>query len=145
MAKDNLDRFVGYLNQRIFEDLKKAYSPQVVKRFYHLRNVGVLEDANGYARVNGSCGDTMEIWLKINKEKIARANFMTDGCGPSIVCGSMVTELAVNKTLEEALDIQKEDVLKALGGLPEESAHCASLAAQTLHEAIDDYFRRNSS
>jgi len=145
MAEDNLDRFVGNLNQRIFEDLKRAYSPQVVKRFYHPRNLGVLEDSNGHARVKGSCGDTMEIWLKIGKKKIARANFMTDGCGPSIVCGSMVTELAEDKTLEEALDIQKDDVLMALGGLPEESAHCASLAAQTLHEAIDDYFRRNFS
>ena len=81
----------------------------------------------------------MEIYLKVRDDKITNASFWTDGCGPSIASGSMVTELAKGKTVLEARRISKQDVLDALDGLPEESLHCALLAADTLKEAIKDY------
>ena len=103
------------------------------------RNLGDMSDADGFGRVTGSCGDTMEIWLKVNSGTIADASFMTDGCGTSIASGSMVTELAKGRSVSEARRISQQDVLSALGGLPKESEHCALLAADTLKEAIRDY------
>jgi len=81
----------------------------------------------------------MEIWLKVNNDTISDASFMTDGCGTTIASGSMVTEMAKGRTVFQALKIVQQDVLNALGGLPEESQHCALLAASTLKEAVKDY------
>lgn len=117
----------------------ESYSEIVVDYALNPRNVGNLEDADGFARITGPCGDTMEIWLRVRNDIIAEATFMTDGCGTTIVSGSMVTELAKGKSTGQALAIGQQDVLNALGGLPEESQHCALLAANTLREAIKDY------
>jgi nitrogen fixation NifU-like protein len=103
------------------------------------RNLGDMEDADGFARVTGPCGDTMEIWLRAKNGDLTDATFLTDGCGTSIASGSMVTEMAKGKNITEAQKISQQDVLSALGGLPEESQHCALLAADTLKEAIRNY------
>ena len=116
-----------------------VYSDTVIDRAHHPRNLGALEGANGFARITGPCGDTMEIWLQVRDSVIHEATFTTDGCGTSIASGSMVTELALGKKVREALQIRQSDVLDALGGLPEDSRHCAFLAANTLGEAIRDY------
>ena len=81
----------------------------------------------------------MEIYLRVGDGKIINASFWTDGCGPSIASGSMATEMAKQATVGEAQRISQQDVLTALGGLPEESEHCALLAANTLKDAIKDY------
>ena len=119
--------------------LRESYSEIVIDHASNPRNVGMKEDADGFARITGPCGDTMEIWLKVRNDIIAEATFMTDGCGTTIVAGSMVTELARGKSAGQALAIGQQDVLNALSGLPEESQHCALLAANTLREAIKDY------
>jgi len=103
------------------------------------RNLGVMPDADGFGSVLGPCGDTMEIWLKVDDDIIATATFMTDGCGTSIASGSMVTEMARGMSIRNAQHISQADVLEALGGLPDESKHCALLAADTLKAAIRDY------
>lgn len=123
----------------IKQEMRKIYSEAAVEHSMNPRNLGELEDTDGFARVTGPCGDTMSIWLKVNGNTIINASFMTDGCGTSIASGSMVTEMAKGKTLSEARKISQEDVLNDLGGLPEESEHCALLAANTLKEAIRDY------
>jgi len=127
------------LQQLILEDARKVYSETTIDRFMNPRNLGELEDADGFGRVTGSCGDTMEIWLKVKDGTIAQATFLTDGCGTSIASGSMTTEMAKGRTLAEARKISQENILNALGGLPQESQHCALLAANTLKEAIKDY------
>ena len=127
------------LQELILGDARKVYSEMVIDHSMKPRNVGNLEDADGFARVAGSCGDTMEIWLKVMDGIIAQATFYTDGCGTSIASGSMVTELARGKNISEAQRISEQDVLAALGGLPDESEHCALLAANTLKAAIRDY------
>ena len=127
------------LQELILEDARKIYSETTIDHFMNPRNLGDMEDADGFAKVTGSCGDTMEIWLKVKNGTIANATFMTDGCGTSIASGSMVTELAMGRNVGEARRISQQDVLGALGGLPEESEHCALLAADTLKEAIKDY------
>ena len=127
------------LQELIIADARKIYSETVIDHFMNPRNLGNMENANGFAKVTGSCGDTMEIWLKVKNGAITDATFMTDGCGTSIASGSMIAEIAKGKSIGEGWKISKQDVLNALGGLPKESEHCALLAADTLNEAIRDY------
>ena len=128
---------------KIAEDLKKevwaGYTEAVIDHAQNPRNVGSIQDADGSAMVTGLCGDAIEIWLRVREDIIKEAAFWTDGCGTTIAAGSMVTELAKGKTTGEAMRIGQREVLEALGGLPEESRHCALLAADTLKEAVKDY------
>ena len=119
--------------------MRKIYSETVIDHAMNPRNLGDMEDADGFGRVTGPCGDTMEIWLRAKNGGLTDATFLTDGCGTSLASGSMVTEMAKGKEITEALKISQQDVLTALGGLPEESQHCALLAANTLKEAIRNY------
>jgi len=123
----------------IKQEMRKIYSEAVIEHSMDPRNVGDLEDADGFARVTGSCGDTMSIWLKVKNGAISDASFMTDGCGTTIAAGSMLTEMAKGKSISQAQKINQQDVLNALGGLPEESQHCALLAADTLKAALRDH------
>lgn len=123
----------------IKQEMRKIYSEAVVEHSMDPRNLGELEDANGFARVTGPCGDTMSMWLKVNGATIINASFMTDGCGTTIASGSMVTEMVKGKSISEARKTTQRDVLDALGGLPQESEHCALLAENTLKAAIRDY------
>ena len=123
----------------IKDEMKKVYSETVVEHSTNPRNVGDIEDAGGFAKVTGPCGDTMEIWLKVNSDTISDASFMTDGCSTTIAASSMVTEMAKGRTAGEAQRISQRDILDALGGLPEDGEHCALLASDTLKEAIRDY------
>ena len=128
---------------KIVEELQKelwaGYTEIVMDHAMNPRNLGRIERSDGFGRVTGSCGDTMEIWLRVRREVIHAASFWTDGCGTTIAAGSMVTELAKEKTIREAMGISPKNVLDALGGLPEESRHCALLAADTLREAVKNY------
>ena len=119
--------------------MRKIYSETTIDHAMNPRNVGDMEEADGFAKVTGPCGDTMEIWLKLRNGIIAETSFLTDGCGTSIASGSMVTEMVKGKNVNEVWKISQQDVLTALGGLPEESQHCALLAANTLKAAIRDY------
>jgi len=128
------------LQELIMADMRKVYSETVIDHAMNPRNVGDMGNADGFGRVTGSCGDTMEIWLKVRNGIVADATFLTDGCGTSIASGSMVTELVKGKSIPQAQKVTQQGVLDALGGLPEDSLHCALLAAETLKEAIKDYF-----
>jgi nitrogen fixation NifU-like protein len=127
------------LQESVMEDMRRVYSEKTIDHFLNPRNLGEIQAPDGFGRVTGPCGDTMVIYLRINSDRIINATFWTDGCGTSIASGSMVTELVKGKNITEAQRITQEDVLNALGGLPEESLHCALLAANTLREAIRDY------
>ncbi len=138
MAKEFDDSFKE-LEQSVMEDMRTVYSEKTIDHFLNPRNLGGISTPDGFARITGPCGDTMEICLKVADGRVMNTSFWTDGCGPSIVSGSMVTELATGKSVSEAQKITQQDVLDALGGLPEDSLHCALLAADTLKEAIKDY------
>ncbi|BAF58762.1 NifU homolog [Pelotomaculum thermopropionicum SI] len=120
-------------------DMIGKYSDTVIDHARNPRNVGNIPNCDGFSQETGECGDTMAIWLKVIDNKINNATFWTDGCGTTIACGSMVTEMAKNLSVEEALKIKAEDILNALGGLPEDHAHCAALAAEALRNAVKDY------
>jgi nitrogen fixation NifU-like protein len=136
----NLDEFADGLQEEVIQQVREKYSETVVDHWLHPRNPGVMENADGCASVSGSCGDTMQIFIRVRDGKISRASFVTDGCLTSIVSGSMAVEMAIGKEIAAAQAISKDDILNNLGGLPEESEHCALLASQTLRAAIADYF-----
>ena len=108
--------------------------------FTNPRNVGTIENPDGYGKVgNPVCGDLMEMYIKVENEVIKGIKFKTFGCGSAIATSSMVTELAIGKTVDEALKITRNDVANELDGLPPQKMHCSNLAADALHAAIKDY------
>lgn len=135
----SLDDFVAELQEQIFEETRKTYGEVVFSRWQNPKFMGRMTDASCVGRVTGSCGDTMEIYLRIKDDKIQQASFFTEGCGASVACGSMVAELVFGKDLDEAAQIGGDTVLEALGGLPEEENHCAFLAAEALMAAIHEW------
>jgi nitrogen fixation NifU-like protein len=120
------------------------YSEKVMDHFMNPRNVGEIPDADGVGMEgNPTCGDVMKIFIKVDNGRIVDAKFKTFGCGASIAVSSMVTEMVKGKTLDEALQISKEAVAEALGGLPPQKMHCSNLGADALRKAIEDYRSRH--
>lgn len=119
------------------------YSEKVMDHFSNPRNVGEIQEADGIGTVgNPTCGDLMTIYIKVKDNVIEDIKFKTFGCGAAIATSSMVTELAMGKTIEEALKITRNDVANELEGLPPVKMHCSNLAADALHAAIDDYKKK---
>jgi len=119
------------------------YSKKVMDHFTKPRNVGVIENPDGYGKVgNPVCGDLMEMYIKVKDDIIKDIKFKTFGCGSAIATSSMVTELAIGKHIDEALKITRNDVANELDGLPPQKMHCSNLAADALHAAINDYKKK---
>jgi len=137
------DHMVADLQRQVIEQERALYSDKVIEEAHNPRNLGRMLEPDACGIVRGWCGDTMEIYLRLNRERIKEITFMTDGCGPSVACGSMLTRLVQGMSLEEAGKITPEGLLEALDGLPEESVHCAELAVNTLREAIANRLRRD--
>ena len=138
MSKD-FDDFVEGLQNQIFEETRADYGDVEFQRWLKPLYVGGMDNPDGYGRVTGTCGDTMQIYLKFENDKVKEASFQTDGCGSSTVCGSFGAELAHGKNPDEILDITGEFILNKIGGLPDEDKHCAFLSADALQEALNDY------
>ena len=108
--------------------------------FQNPRNVGEIEGASGVGTEgNPTCGDLMTIYITVEDNIITDIKFKTFGCGAAIATSSMITEMAVGKTIEEALKITRNDVADELEGLPPVKMHCSNLAADALKAAIVDY------
>jgi nitrogen fixation NifU-like protein len=119
------------------------YSEKVMEHFKNPRNMGEIKDADGVGTVgNPVCGDVMTIYIKVKDNRLEDIKFKTFGCGAAIATSSMMTELAKGKTLEEGLKITRANVADALGGLPPIKMHCSNLAADALHAAIEDYYKK---
>lgn len=124
------------------------YSKKVYDHFTKPHNQGVIKNPDGVGTVgNPVCGDLMKIYIKVKKEKgkeiIGDIKFETLGCAAAIATSSMVTDLAMGKSLEEAKNISRNDVAKNLEGLPPAKLHCSNLSADALHAAIEDYKKKN--
>ncbi len=124
-----------------------TYSEKVLDHFRSPRNVGTLEgDDVGTGRVgNPVCGDLMEFYVKIKDDKIDDIKYKTFGCGSAIATASMISEMAVGKSLKEALRITRQDVADELDGLPPAKMHCSNLAADALTDAINNYRERHGA
>ncbi len=139
---DRLSDFISELQEQIFEETRAAYGDVGFQRWRKPLYRGGMDHADGYGRLTGTCGDTMQIFLKIEKEKVKAASFLTDGCGSSAVCGSLAAELSLGRTPDELMDFSGEKILDVLGVFPEEDKHCAFLAAETVQAAIGDYMKK---
>jgi nitrogen fixation NifU-like protein len=139
-----MDDFVRDLQQQIFDETKEAYGETAFQRWLEPVYLGTMEDPDGHASLRGVCGDTMEIFLNFEKGRVTKASFQTDGCGSSLVSGSITAEMSIGKTPDGLLEITGEAILERLGRLPKEDKHCAFLAAETLHEALNDYMIKST-
>ncbi|MGB9721880.1 MAG: Fe-S cluster assembly scaffold protein NifU [bacterium] len=119
------------------------YSEKVMDHFQHPRNVGDIPDADGIGEVgNPVCGDMMTFYIKVKDNHLVDIKFKTFGCGAAIAVSSIVSEMAMGKTIDEALKITNELVAQELGGLPPNKMHCSNLGADALHKAIEDYLKK---
>jgi len=122
------------------------YSDKVMENFKNPKNTGDIPDADGVGTVgNPVCGDMMTMYIKVKDNRIADIKFKTFGCGAAIATSSMTTEMAKGKTLDEALKITRKDVATELNGLPPVKMHCSNLAADALHAAIEDYYKKQGA
>jgi nitrogen fixation NifU-like protein len=136
---DNLDAFLEDLQQRIVDETREAFGEAGFQRWRNPRYRGPLDAPDSHARVTGKCGDTMQIFLKFENDRVCDAAYLTDGCGSSTVCGSFAAEMAIGKNTDELVAITGDAILEKLGRFPEEDRHCAFLAAETLQEALNRY------
>jgi nitrogen fixation NifU-like protein len=122
------------------------YTEKVMDHFSNPRNIGEIENADGVGEVgNPVCGDMMSFYINVKDDKIADIKFKTFGCVAAIAVSSMVTEMALGKTLDEAKKITKKSVAESLDGLPKEKMHCSNLGADALARAIEDFENRQST
>jgi nitrogen fixation NifU-like protein len=120
------------------------YTEKVMEHFKNPRNVGEIADADGIGEVgNPVCGDMMTFYIKVENDRLKDVKFKTFGCGAAIAVSSIVSEMAVGKTLQEAEAITNKKVAEELGGLPSNKMHCSNLGADALHKAIEDYRRKH--
>jgi nitrogen fixation protein NifU and related proteins len=140
---DDFDRFVDALQEEIFDEARAAYGEKGFDRWRRPRYQGRMTSPDGAARLTGECGDTMEIFLKFENNRVTDASYFTDGCASSAICGSFAAELAIGRDPDDLVDVIGATVLHAIGRLPESDRHCADLAAATLREALNDYMTRS--
>ena len=131
----------GTEEQDVRELLKKdGYSEAVIDHWLNPRNLGEMKNYDGYSeKITSSCGDSMWVWLRVKDSVIQNAKYVSDICIGAVSSGSMLTEMVKGKRIIEALGVSSDDILRALGGLPENFVHCATLAEMALKAAIRDY------
>jgi nitrogen fixation protein NifU and related proteins len=117
-----------------------VYSAELLDHFQNPRNAGVVERPDATARrENPVCGDILELSLRLKDDRIADIRFRAKGCVPSMACGSAITELAKGKSLQEARELSREELLEKIGGLPEASWHAGALAIDTLRALLESF------
>jgi len=140
-SKDEFDKFVDQLQKEIIDNEIKDFNEYIVKLFHHPKNWGKpqVEEVSVAEKHKGSCGDTIEFFLKIENDIIQKANFYTDGCGATVAAGSQMTLLIEGKSLDFAETIEPKDLDEALKGLPEDHKHCAELSVRAIKKTIKKY------
>lgn len=120
------------------------YNQKVLDIFVNPRNAGGLQGSNGIGKASTLSGsDVIKLYFKIDEaEVVSEAKFKTYGCVGAIVCSSVVTELVINKTVEEVLSITANDIIEVLGGLPDEKIYCANLAEEAIKNTIQEYYKK---
>ncbi len=121
------------------------YTPKAIEHFLNPRNIGEMtpEECSGFALVeDDDCGDQMMLWIRVEGERIEDIRFKSFGCPGAIATCSMATDLAKGKTIQAALDLTDDDVIDALGGIPDQKRHCSLLGIRAIHLAIHDLLMR---
>ena len=122
----------------ILKQLREIYSETTIRHIIRPHNNKEIPHADGFGARQSGCGENMKIWLQVRDNAIWDSGFWTDGCAATIACGSMATELAQDKTVEQAIKLTASDISEALENLPKGNLHCAELAAETLKAALKD-------
>lgn len=122
---------------------KSEYSDKAIEYYLKKVNVGQIEKPTVHLMYTGPCGDTMEIYIKIESNVIKEAKFQTVGCVGTFSSGSALMELVRGKNLEEVKKISDNDIINFLGGLPKQKIHCTRLAQRTLQKTIEKYREEN--
>lgn len=131
---DTADSEFGYI----------SYNETVMEHFMSPRNVGLIEEPDGHALVGDpTCGDYIEVCIKVEEGRVADFKFLMSGCPAAIATSSIATELARGRTIQEAMALTDNDVIVAAGGIPARKAHCSLLAIRALHQAIRVYLSKN--
>ena len=119
------------------------YSKKVMDIFKEPKNVGLIKNASGVGQVgNAKCGDIMKIYLKVENGVILDAKFKTFGCVAAIASTDIACDKLKGKTIDEALKITNEDILKEMGEVPTNKIHCSVLAKEGIEEAVKDYYKK---
>lgn len=139
MNDNTFDALVDKIQGEAFDEAKEVLGEKGFDRWRNPKFCGRLEGADGYAKLTGDCGDTMEMYIKIHGEIVGQVGYFTDGCSSSSVAGSFAAELATGMGFTEVLDLSGKDVLNEVGRFPESEEHCAHLAIRTLQEALNSY------
>jgi nitrogen fixation NifU-like protein len=133
-----------YDEKGLVELLRKAgYSEKAIDYYIRKLNVGLIEGADAVDSFTGLCGDSMKVYLKVEKDVIKDARFQAIGCAGAFASGSALTEMVKGKTLREAEKITEQDVIKDLGELPGPKLHCARLAVDALRKSIESYLGKS--
>lgn len=116
-----------------------VYSPELLDHFQNPRNAGDVETPDASAQMeNPACGDVLKLTAKLAGRQIAEIRFRAKGCVPAMACGSALTELIIGKTVEEARQVSREELVRKVGGLPQASAHASHLAMDTLAALLQE-------
>jgi nitrogen fixation NifU-like protein len=133
---DELDSFIENVTRIIEAEDEKIYSKEVIEEFKNPTHAYRMTDADAEGIADGLCGDTMEMYIKVDGERIKACSFYTDGCGATIACGNRLARHVEGMDIEAARNVSPEELISLLNGLPEEHKHCASLSVLALRNAI---------
>ena len=136
---DELDRMVNAIQDQINKEEEKEYSKTLLDHYRDPRNIGRLEFVSAYAKTKSNKGHTMELFLRIKDGIIVEATFWTDGCGPTIACGSALTEMIKGKSTAYANDLTFLDLVDYLDGMPKNKYGYAQFLIMSLKEALMGY------
>lgn len=137
-AKGGLDAYLDGLQESMDAEALRRYGPEGYRRWRGRVNMGRMAAPSCHGKVTGRCGDAMEMFFRVENDRITEASYVTDGCGASMVCGSAAADLCRGVGLADAMDLSAERILAILGNLPEEDRHCATLAAEAAKAAAHD-------
>lgn len=136
------EKVFNKLHSMLMGEREEIYSDKVIALAYEPLNVGRVKKPDAESKVQGNCGDQMEISFKVEKDIISEIRFLTDGCGATLACGSAITELAKGMTPYQASKIYPQNVVAYLDGLPSSHLHCSVLAVNAMQNALKNYKER---
>jgi nitrogen fixation NifU-like protein len=139
MNDDKMNELINAVQDALSEEMRGKYSEKVIRCWLQPTRMGKIDRPDGFACVKRDCGDQMEFSLLVKDDLIAEVRFQTDGCINAVAAGNSGAELAMGKTVEDAMTITGQDILNVLEGLPEESLHCAEHTVETLRQALQNY------
>lgn len=139
ISEEEFDKLVDSIQQQSFDDALDAYGERGFDRWRNPKYNVPVNNPDSVSAHTGVCGDRIEIALKFNKGIIAEASYSTDGCASSMLAGSFTAELAIGKDVDGLFSISSEDVINAIGKLPDDDSHCANLAVEVLHDCVNKY------